>query len=306
MRSQGRLVVALILAAAVAAFEFWGGWASHSIALTTDAVHVCMDVFALAVALVAAIGATRPANRRKTFGYGRVEILGALFNGTLLFGATIVIVYEAIQRFGRPVEPHGALMTGVAAAGLVVNAAIALTLKSGAHTHTHEHAPGHSHGDDLNVRAALYHVAGDALGALAVIAGGVVISATHAAWVDPLLSLFVAAIIVAGVVRVLRDASDVVLESTPPGIDSGEVEIRLRALSGVNDVHDLHVWTIRSGSHAMSAHVVLNDQRLSEGGAVLDRLRTVAKNRYGIDHVTIQLETEHCDPGGIVICRPDV
>ncbi len=280
--------------------------ASHSIALTTDAVHVCMDVFALAVALVAAIGATRPANRRKTFGYGRVEILGALFNGTLLFGATIVIVYEAIQRFGRPVEPHGALMTAVAAVGLVVNAAIALTLKSGAHTHTHEHAPGHSHGDDLNVRAALYHVAGDALGALAVIAGGVVISATHAAWIDPLLSLFVAAIIVAGVVRVLRDASDVVLESTPPGIDSGEVEIRLRALSGVNDVHDLHVWTIRSGSHAMSAHVVLNDQRLSEGGAVLDRLRTVAKNRYGIDHVTIQLETEHCDPGGIVICRPDV
>ncbi len=293
MRSQGRFVVALILAAAVAVLEFWGGAASHSIALTTDAVHVCMDVFALAIALIAAIGSARPANRRKTFGYGRVEMLGALFNGTLLFGATIVLVYEAILRFGRPIEPHGATMTVVAAIGLCVNVAIGLTLS-------------HAHSHDLNVRAAIYHVLGDALGASAVILGGILIIATHQAWIDPLLSLFVAGIIVAGVVRVLRDAADVVLESTPSDIDSGEVEQRIRTIGGIADVHDLHVWTISSGSRAMSAHVVLQDVRISEGATVLESLRSIARDRYDIGHVTVQLEAEHCDPGGIIICRPDV
>lgn len=303
MRVQSRLVVALVLTIAVAVFEFWGGAVSRSIALTTDAVHVCMDVFALGIALIAAIGATRPANRRKTFGYGRLEVLGALFNGTLLLGATIVIVYEAILRFSRPVEPHGTTMTIVAAIGLTVNAVVALTL-SGGHSHGDGHA--HDHTDNLNLRAALYHVAADALGALAVIVGGIIISFTHLAWIDPLLSLFVAAIIVAGVIHVLREAADVVLESTPRGIDSGDVETRLRTIGGVSDVHDLHVWSIGSGSHAMSAHVVLQDQRISEGMQILEQLRAVAKDRYGIGHVTVQLEAEHCDPGGIIICQPDV
>jgi cobalt-zinc-cadmium efflux system protein len=251
-----------------------------------------MDVFALAIALIAAIGAVRPANRRKTFGYGRIEVLGALFNGTLLFGATIVLVYEAVVRFARPLEPHGGTMTIVAAVGFAVNVVIGLTLS-------------HKHEENINVRAALYHVLGDALGALMVIVGGIVILATHQAWIDPLLSLFVAVIIVAGVIRILRDAADVLLEGTPPGIDSAEVEKRMLTIGGIAGVHDLHVWTIASGTHAMSAHVVLRDQQISEGSVVLDKLRTVAKERYGIGHVTVQLEAEHCDPGGIIICRPD-
>ena len=291
MRSQMRLGIALILAAGVAVLEFWGGAASHSIALTTDAVHVCMDVFALAVALIAAVGAARPATRRKTFGYGRIEILGALFNGALLFAATIVLVYQAVHRFGNPVEPHGVVMMAVAAIGLTANIAIGLTL-----SHHHE---------NLNVKAALFHVAGDALGAFAVIVGGIAIVYTHWAWIDPLLSIFVACIIVAGVVRVLRDAADILLEGTPPGIDCTDVEERIRAIGGIAGVHDLHVWSIASGSHALSAHVVLQDRRISEGGVILDELRDVARDRYGIGHVTVQLEAEHCDPGGIIICRTD-
>lgn len=291
MRSQMRLGIALILAAGVAVLEFWGGAASHSIALTTDAVHVCMDVFALAVALIAAVGAARPATRRKTFGYGRIEILGALFNGALLFAATIVLVYQAVHRFGNPVEPHGVVMTAVAAIGLTANIAIGLTL-----SHQHE---------NLNVKAALFHVAGDALGAFAVIVGGIAIVYTHWTWIDPLLSIFVACIIVAGVVRVLRDAADILLEGTPPGIDCTDVEERIRAIGGIAGVHDLHVWSIASGSHALSAHVVLQDRRISEGGVILDELRDVARDRYGIGHVTVQLEAEHCDPGGIIICRTD-
>ncbi len=292
MSSQRRLALALTLAAAVAALEFWGGAASHSIALVTDAVHVCMDVFALAIALIAAIGATRPANRRKTFGYGRIEVLGALFNGALLFGATLLLIYEAIRRFSSPVEPHGTLMTVVAAIGFVVNVGIGLTLS-------------HDHSENLNVRAALFHVAGDALGAFAVIIGGALIIVTRAVWIDPLLSLFVSAIIIAGVIRVLRDAADVVLESVPAGIDTTDVEQQMLGIPGIDAVHDLHIWTIGTSSHALSAHVLLDEPRLQQGPQVLERLRLLLQERYGIGHMTVQLEAEHCDPGGIIICRPD-
>lgn len=292
MSSRARLALALILSAAVAAFEFWGGAASHSLALTTDAVHVCIDVLALAIALLAATGATRRANRRKTFGYGRLEVLGALLNGAILLGATVVIVYQAMLRFRAPVEPHGFLMTGVAAVGLVVNIAIGFGLAR------HRH-------DNYNLRAVLVHVAGDALGALAVIIGGVVIALTGAAWIDPLLSLFVAAIIVIGVAGVLRDASDVLLEAAPPGVDSADVELQIRTLAGIEGVHDLHVWTIGSGSHALSAHLLIDPGQLLQSPQILERLRTMVRERYGIGHVTVQLECEHCDPGGIVICPSD-
>ncbi|MBV8637410.1 MAG: cation transporter [Candidatus Eremiobacteraeota bacterium] len=294
MSARRRLALALTLAAGVAALEFWGGAVSHSIALLTDAVHVCMDVFALAVALIAAIGATRPANRRKTFGYGRIEVLGALFNGALLLGATLFLIYEAIRRFGSPVEPQGTLMTAVAAVGFVVNLGIGLTL-----SHDHDHS------ENLNVRAVLFHVIGDALGAFAVIVGGILITLTRAAWIDPLLSLFVAGIIIAGVVRVLRDAADVLLESVPPGIDTSDVKRQMLGIQGITAVHDLHIWTIGSGSHALSAHVLLDEPQLRHGPQVLERLRLLLAERFGIGHVTVQLEAEHCDPGGIIICRPD-
>jgi cobalt-zinc-cadmium efflux system protein len=291
MSSRARLVLALILSAAVAAFEFWGGAASHSLALTTDALHVCIDVLALVIALLVAIGATRRANRRKTFGYGRLEVLGALLNGAILLGATGVIVYQAVLRFRAPLEPHGVMMTVVASIGLVVNLSIGLGLAQ--HQHSH------------NVRAVLAHVWGDALGAIAVIVGGLLIAFTGAAWIDPLLSLFVAAIIVVGVAGVLRDASDVLLEAAPPGVDSAEVESQIRALAGVNGVHDLHVWTIGTDSHALSAHLLVDPGKLMQSPQILEHLRAMVRERYGIGHVTVQLECEHCDPGGIVICRSD-
>ncbi|HEY2555014.1 MAG TPA: cation diffusion facilitator family transporter [Candidatus Cybelea sp.] len=276
-----RLSVALVATALVALLEFWGGAASRSLALTGDAVHVCMDVVALALALVAGLGAARPADTRRTFGYGRIEVLGALVNGTLLLVATIAIVYFAARRFAAPVEPQAGLMTIVAAAGLAVNAGVGLSLRS----------VGKS---DLNVRAALFHVMGDALGAFAVIFGGIAIALTHVAWIDPLLSLFVAAIIVVGVVRLLRDATEVLLESVPGDVDCANLVKRLKAIAGVTGVHDLHVWSIGSGSHALSAHVLLDDRRLSEATDVLRRIDDCAKEDFGIDHVTIQFECESC------------
>jgi len=202
------LIVALVASAFVALLEFWGGAASHSLALTSDAVHVCTDVLAIALALFAAIGAARPADPRRTFGYGRIEVLGALVNGTILLLATAAIVYEAARRFAAPIAPHAALMSAIAAIGLTLNGGVGLLLRSSGKI-------------DLNVRAALFHVFGDALGGAAVIFGGIVIALTGRAWVDPLLSLFVAAIIVTGVVRILRDATNVLLESVPGGVDTG-------------------------------------------------------------------------------------
>ncbi|MEO6834995.1 MAG: cation diffusion facilitator family transporter [Candidatus Tumulicola sp.] len=275
------LTFALVVTAFVAALEFWGGLRSHSLALTGDAAHVCMDFFALGLALAAAIGAARPADPRRTFGYGRVEVLGALVNGTLLTVATIAIVYFAVQRFAAPVEPHALTMTVVAAVGLAFNLCVGVVL----HRQSRR---------DLNVRAALFHVLGDALGALAVIVGGIVIGLTHLAWIDPALSLFVAAIIVVGVFRVMRDATNVLLESVPGNVDATDLIEHLKKIGGISEVHDLHVWSIGSGSRALSAHVLLEDRRLSEATDVLREIDRCLQAHFGITHVTIQFECDNC------------
>jgi len=281
MPVRGRLILALIATACVAVLEFWGAAFSHSLALTGDAVHVCTDVLALALALVAAIGAALPADPRRTYGYGRVEVLGALVNGTLLLVATLAIVYEAVRRFAAPVEPAAGVMTAVAAIGLAVNGGVGLLLRqNGKH--------------DLNVRAALSHVLGDALGGTAVVLGGIAIALTHRAWIDPLLSLFVAAIIVAGVVRILRDATDVLLESVPGDVDAANLTAHIARIPGVVGVHDLHVWSIGSGSRALSAHVLLDDRRLSEAAEVLRDIDECVKTHFGVSHVTVQFECESC------------
>ncbi len=281
MPARRRLTLALAATAGLALLELWGGVASRSLALTSDAVHVCTDVLALALALAAAVGSARPADPRRTFGYGRIEVLGALVNGTLLLVATLVIVYEAVRRFSAPVVPSAPLMTAIAALGLAVNGGIGLMLR-------------HESRRDLNVRAVLFHVLGDELGSAAVVLGGIAIAATDRAWIDPLLSLFVAAIIVAGVVRVLRDATNVLLESVPGDVDAGNLEQHIGRIPGVVGVHDLHVWSIASGSHALSAHVLLDDRRLSEAAHVLRDIDECVKAHFGIAHLTIQFECENC------------
>lgn len=286
---RARLTLALCLTAVVAVLEFWGGWRAHSLALLSDAVHVCMDVLALGIALTATIAAARPATRRQTFGFGRLEILAAMANGALLLSATILIAIEALRRFGAPVEPLGPLMTGVAAIGLVVNGAVGMLLLRDRHT-------------NMNVRAALYHVAGDAFGAFAVVVGGIVIWRFGTPWLDPALSLLVAAIIVAGVLRVLREATHVLLEGVPEHMDVTDIGQRMREQPGVVALHDLHVWTLGSQDYALSAHVLLDDRRISEATAVLRDLERLLLERYAIRHVTLQFECESCEPDERVIC----
>lgn len=286
---RGRLVFALALVALVAAVEFWGGVRAGSLALLTDALHVCMDVFALGIALATIIGGQRPATHEKTFGYERLEVLGALVNGTTLLAATVFIVVQAVHRFSAPHRPEGWLMAAFAGFGLCVNAAVGLLL-----------VPHHK--SDLNLRAALYHVAGDALGAFAVIVGGAIIAATGAVWIDPALALFVAAIIIAGVWRVLRDAADILLEGVPRGLSVEQVRARIASVTGIVAVHDLHVWTIGTASRALSAHILVDDARISEVTAIQRSIDGLLRDAFGITHVTLQFECETCEPDQRVIC----
>jgi cobalt-zinc-cadmium efflux system protein len=285
----GPLKIALVATAAIAILECYGGFAAHSLALLSDAAHVTMDVVALAIALAASIQSLRPANESHTFGFARLEILAGLGNSALLLAVTVLIIVEAIKRFIHPEVPEGSLMVVIAAIGLVVNLGIGTMLVRTAH-------------DNLNMRAALYHIAGDAAGAIAVVAGGFVIAATGASWIDPALSLLVSAIIIAGIISVARDATHVLLESVPDHAQLPRVRETICSCDGVVAVHDLHVWTIGSASHALSAHVVLDDRRLSEATAVLNRITSAMHDDYAIDHVTVQFECESCEDDDRIVC----
>jgi cobalt-zinc-cadmium efflux system protein len=285
----GLLRIALVATAAVAVLEVAGGILSGSLALVSDAAHVAMDVVALAIALAAAVQAKRPANSRQTYGFARYEILAALANAALLTAVTILIVIEAIHRFFQPSVPASGIMIGVASIGLIVNVGVGLML-------------ARQHHDNLNLRAAVLHTAGDALAAVGVIVGGILIAFTGAAWIDPLLSLLVSGIIVFGVVGIVREATEVLLESAPGHVDVPSVRRRIREVDGVVDVHDLHVWTIGSGSHALSAHVLLDDRKLSEASGILRSIDGAMREDFDITHVTVQFECENCEPDTTIVC----
>lgn len=285
----GRLRIALAATALVAVLEGAGGFFAGSLALMSDAAHVAMDVVALGIALAAAVQAKRPATSRQTYGFARYEVLAALANAALLTAVTILIVIEAIHRFLQPSLPAGGIMIAIASIGLIVNVAVGMMLAQGHH-------------GNLNMRAALLHTCGDALGDLAVIVGGVLIAFTGLAWIDPLLSLLVAGIIVAGVFRIVREATDVLLESAPEHLDVPSVADRIRKVDGVVAVHDLHVWTIGSGSHALSAHVLLDDRKLSEASEILRSIDTAMREEFDITHITVQFECESCETDTTIVC----
>jgi cobalt-zinc-cadmium efflux system protein len=283
------LITALVLTIGVALVELVGGFFAHSLALMTDSAHVGMDALALGIAVFANFQARRPATDRRSFGYARFEMLAALANGGLLIGITLFIVIEAVHRFFAPSLPSGSLMTTFAAVGFVVNVGLGIAFFRNSH-------------DDLNVRAALFHVISDAAGALAIAIGGFVLAATGAAWIDPLLSLLVAALILTGVVRIVREAADVLLESVPSHMSIPEVREKMRAADGVVDVHDLHVWTIGSGSHVLTAHVLLADKQISEASTILRELEHGLHEAFDIHHVTIQFECESCEAADRIVC----
>jgi cobalt-zinc-cadmium efflux system protein len=287
--SASRLKIALAATAGIAVLELVGGIVSGSLSLLSDAAHVSMDVVALAIALAAAVQAKRPATHRQTYGFARYEILAALANGGLLTAVTVLIVVEAVRRLFHPEVPAGGVMALVAGIGLVVNLSVGAMLLQGTH-------------GNLNVRAALLHVGSDALGGIAVVIGGALILLTGAGWIDPVLSILVAGIIVAGIVGITREATDVLLESAPDHAEVPAVRASIVRVEGVVDVHDLHVWTIGSGSHALSAHVVLDDRKLSEASAILRKIDDAMRDEFAIAHSTVQFECESCEADTTIVC----
>jgi cobalt-zinc-cadmium efflux system protein len=276
-RSRGALTVALALTVTVLIVETVGGLLTGSLALLADAAHVLTDAGGLALALFAIWIAARPPTPEKTYGYHRVEILAALVNALVLLVVAGAILLESYERLLRPRDVAGGPMMVVAAFGLAANLVGAWLLRHGAVA-------------SLNVRAAYLEVLTDALASVGVIVAGAVVALTGFILADPIASAAIGVVIVPRTWNLLRQAVNVLLEGTPGHLDLGEIEQAMTEVPGVRRVHDLHVWTLTSGREAMSAHVVVDDLAGSE--RLLEHLHAVLHARFGIDHTTVQLETE--------------
>ncbi|HEV2802928.1 MAG TPA: cation diffusion facilitator family transporter [Pyrinomonadaceae bacterium] len=275
-RSQRRLLIVLALTAFYMVAEAVGGWLTGSLALLADAGHMLTDVAALALALMAVWFGSRPATPSKTFGYYRLEILAALVNGVMLVVMSLLIFYEAYERWHTPHEVRGNLMIVIATGGLFVNLACAWFLHG-------------DHHDDLNVHGAWLHIMGDALGSVGAIIAGVLMSAYGWYRADAVFSVGIALLIVWSSWHLIKESTNVLLEGTPAHINLASVEEAIRTTEGVEGVHDLHVWTITSGREALSAHVVHAETVVQP--ELLKELRVKLHDRFGLDHLTLQMET---------------
>ncbi|QKW03817.1 cation diffusion facilitator family transporter [Streptomyces sp. NA02536] len=278
----GRLRVALAITLGVMVVEIVGGVLADSLALVADAAHMATDALGLGMALVAIHVANRPPSERRTFGLARAEILAALANCLLLLGVGGYVLYEAIDRFVTPAGTAGGLTVVFGAIGLVANM-VSLTLLM------------RGQKESLNVRGAFLEVAADALGSVAVILSALVILATGWTAADPIASLVIALMIVPRTWKLLRETLDVLLEAAPKGVDMGKVRAHILATDGVEDVHDLHAWTITSGMPVLSAHVVVSSEVLNAIGheKMLHELQNCLGAHFDVEHCTFQLE-----PGG--------
>jgi cobalt-zinc-cadmium efflux system protein len=284
---QTRLKIALVLTFAYMLAEAVGGWLVNSLALLADAGHMLTDVAALSLTLLAVWFASRPATAKKTFGYYRLEILAAFVNGVALVLISLFVIYEAYERWSAPPEIKGASLTVIAAGGLLVNIVCAYILHG-----DHQH--------DLNMRAAWLHVIGDALGSVTAIVAGVLIIAFGWLWADAACSVLISLIIVFSAWNLIRESVNVLLEGTPAHINLAAVEDEILETEGVNGIHDLHIWTITSGLEALSAHVS-HDEGIVQA-ELLKNLRQRLHDKFGIDHLTIQMETPDFEDEDVHFC----
>lgn len=269
-----RLGWVLVVTSAFMVAELVGGLVSGSLALLADAGHMFSDVGALALSLFAIRLARRPPTARRTYGYARVEILAALVNGATLLLVAGLILMEAWDRSRAPVEIDGAVMLVVASIGLAVNLLGAFVL------HGHAHA-------NLNVRGAYLHILGDLLGSVGAIAAGVIVLTTGWTLADPIISALIAVLILVSAWKLVREAADVLMESAPSHIDPNDVVEALRTIGGLDDIHDVHVWTLTSGFIALSGHGVIDDPK--QHMRILEDVRARV-GAFGIEHVTFQIE----------------
>lgn len=271
------LAIALAITGTFLVIEVIGGLWTNSLALLADAGHMATDVAALGLSLFAVWLARRPATPQRSFGYYRAEVLAALVNSATLVLIALYIFWEAYQRIGEPPEVDSAPMLVVAVGGLIANAASAWVLTRGG---------GHTH--NLNMRGALLHVVGDMLGSIGAIAAALVMLLTGWYLADPLLSAAIGLLILISSWRLLKESVNVLLEATPGHIDAEEVRAAVGAVEGVEDLHDMHIWTVTSGMIAMSGHLELSGTR--DWHEVLVEVSCLLQDRFGIAHATLQPE----------------
>ena len=273
------LLTVMLITLTVAVAEAVGAWISGALVLLADAAHMAADAGGVGLSLLAVLFAMRPATLQRTFGYARAEILAAMANALVLFAMSVFIIVEAIRRLISPPSVESPLLVIFGVIALAANGVSLLVLRRG-------------QAESLNIRGAFLEVASDAFGAAAVIVTGIVIAATGYTRADPLASLLVGALILPRTWRLLADAINVLLEASPRGIDLSEIRSHLTGLTGVRDVHDLHVWTITSGLPVLSVHVVVDPDVLADGrsAVMLDALQDCLRGHFDVDHSTFQIE----------------
>ena len=276
----------LAIIAVIMVTEIIGGFLSNSLALLGDAGHMLVDVLALGLSLFAITMARKPATPERTFGYHRLEIIVALANGVILALVSIYIFHHAYQRFLEPPQVQAPLMILVAAIGLTANLVGILLLRRASR-------------ENLNIRAAFWHVLGDTISSIGVVIAGIVIALTGWGIVDPIIAIPIGIIILWGAMRLVRESVDILLEAVPKHIRVDEVIEGIKDIPGVEDVHDIHIWTITSGIHALSAHLRIEDQRVSASADIVGAVNQYLSRHFNITHTTLQLECESC-PTGLV------
>jgi cobalt-zinc-cadmium efflux system protein len=281
-RGGSNLKRALALTVVILLVEFAGGLASHSLALLSDAGHVLTDVFALGLAWFAMEQSKRPADQRRSYGYQRVSLLAALLNSVTLVVIVLAIGFEALRRLAAPEPVQGGLVTATALVGVAINVFVILSLRGDTR--------------NLNLRAALVHVAGDMAASAGVVVAGLVILFTGWLYIDPLLSLVIAGLIAWGAWGIIRETVNLLMEGTPPEIDLVAVTAEIARTDLVTSVHDLHVWALSSEETALSCHVVVGGGELADAEHVVRDLEKRLCARFEIGHTTIQVES--CHPCG--------
>jgi cobalt-zinc-cadmium efflux system protein len=261
--------------------EVVAGFQAHSLALLSDAGHNFTDALALGLAWAGVYLQTKPADESRTYGYHRAGVLSAFINALTLVGLSLWILYEAVLRLRAPEPVNDTVMIEVSALGLVLNGVIMLALRS---------ASRH----DINVRGAFVHMLGDALGSVAIIAGALVIRFTGWQQVDPILSILLALLIVYTAWDIVRESLNILLEGLPRGIKLTDVVSSTKKIDGVLDIHDLHIWSLGSSTHALSCHVLIEDVPPSASDAILRRINGMLQERFRIGHTTIQFEHVSC------------
>ena len=277
--SERRLWVALVVSLLIVAVEVSGGLLGESLALLGDSAHVLTDVLTVGIAILTLRLGRRRHTARRTFGYHRAEIFAALVNGSTLIAVAILIIYEAFLRLQQPPQVQGTLVLAVAFVGLAGNLAMAGLLAPRRRT-------------SLNVRGAFLHSVSDVLSSVAVIVSSLVVILTGFNGIDPIAAVLIGVLIMRSAYGLVRDSTNILLESTPKQMELEKIATTIRAVDGVRGVHDLHVWTITSGLYALSGHITVESDSIRDGSSIVDKVAAKLKSSFGIEHVTLQMEKE--------------